>query len=564
MPERVAGGSSVAFSIASPYGTYQGLAALKRSGGLGVPITDEGIFEAQRVLASEEGLYAEPSAIVGVTAVMQLARQKAIDPDQTVVVVLTSGGLKDYGASRAWLPPVPSAARRTSPAPSASSKTAMASRSGRSLAVAFRGEDAPGHIAERARAAERAGFDSLWFIEDYFQTSAFAMAGAAAAVTARIGVGTAVVNPYTRHPALIAMEMATLAAIAPGRVVLGLGTGVRRWVEDQMGIPASHGLATLAECVDVVRRLWAGERVTHRGRAFTLSDVALEYKPAQPELPIVLGVKGPKALALAGAIADGVVCSIMSSPAHVRRARETVTAARAASPHPPCRILAYVPVAIGRDAAAARRRRPAAARALLRAPARAGHPGRGRRVRGRDARDPAGARPGRNGRRARHRRARRHLRARRLFFRQQFQKGVDIVSVELFGRRELPEDRPQLVAEFDNARAEKVRYSLAGLAKHAAVGDEAVALQGKYEAVRTFRCPFGEGRRPYRRVIGAVDLDGRHLPAGILQLLRLRQLLRIEGVVPGLEGPAAHAGADFSRIWSLWYPPFGILDEAAR
>jgi threonine synthase len=110
VPEKVAAGSSVAFSIASPYGTYQGLAALKRSGGLGVAITDEGIFEAQRALASEEGLYAEPSAIVGVTAVMQLARQKAIEPEQTVVVVLTSGGLKDYGASRTWLPPVPSAA----------------------------------------------------------------------------------------------------------------------------------------------------------------------------------------------------------------------------------------------------------------------------------------------------------------------------------------------------------------------------------------------------------------------------------------------------------------------
>ncbi len=108
-PEKVVAGSSVAFSIASPYGTYQGLTALKDSGGLGVPITDEGIFEAQRALASEEGLYAEPSAIVGLTAIMQLARKKAIDPDQVVVVVLTSGGLKDYGASRAWLPPVPTA-----------------------------------------------------------------------------------------------------------------------------------------------------------------------------------------------------------------------------------------------------------------------------------------------------------------------------------------------------------------------------------------------------------------------------------------------------------------------
>ena len=78
----MAAGSSVAFSIASPYGTYQGLAALRESGGLGVPITDEGIFEAQRALAGEEGLYAEPSAIVGLTAVMQQARRRRLDPDQ--------------------------------------------------------------------------------------------------------------------------------------------------------------------------------------------------------------------------------------------------------------------------------------------------------------------------------------------------------------------------------------------------------------------------------------------------------------------------------------------------
>ena len=108
-PEKVVGGSSAAFSIASPYGTYQGLTALRDSDGLGVPITDEGIFEAQRALAREEGLYVEPSAVVGLTAVMQLTRARALDPGQVIVVVLTSGGLKDYGASRAWLPAVPSA-----------------------------------------------------------------------------------------------------------------------------------------------------------------------------------------------------------------------------------------------------------------------------------------------------------------------------------------------------------------------------------------------------------------------------------------------------------------------
>jgi threonine synthase len=100
-------GSSVAFSIASRYGTWQGLAALRESGGAGVRLTDEGLFEAQRALASEEGMFVEPSSAASVTAVMQLAARKALDPEQTVVAVITSSGLKDPGATRAWLPAVP-------------------------------------------------------------------------------------------------------------------------------------------------------------------------------------------------------------------------------------------------------------------------------------------------------------------------------------------------------------------------------------------------------------------------------------------------------------------------
>ena len=108
-PERVEGGASVAFSIASPQGTFQGLKALQDSHGAGVRITDEGVFEAQRALAREEGLFVEPSSAAALTAVMQLRKTGAIEPDEVVVVVLTSGGLKDHAASRAWLPAVPSA-----------------------------------------------------------------------------------------------------------------------------------------------------------------------------------------------------------------------------------------------------------------------------------------------------------------------------------------------------------------------------------------------------------------------------------------------------------------------
>jgi threonine synthase len=108
-PEPVEGGRSVALSIASRYGTYQGLTALRDSGGAGVRITDEGIFEAQRALAREEGIFVEPSSATALTAVLQLQARRAIEPDELILLVLTSGGLKDPGASRAWMREVPAA-----------------------------------------------------------------------------------------------------------------------------------------------------------------------------------------------------------------------------------------------------------------------------------------------------------------------------------------------------------------------------------------------------------------------------------------------------------------------
>jgi len=235
----------------------------------------------------------------------------------------------------------------------------------RDVGVGLMGRRAPAHAARWSRAAERAGLGSLWFVEDYFQPGAYAIAGAGAAATERIAIGLGVLNPFTRHPAVLAMETATLTGLAPGRVVLGLGTSNRRWIEEQMGLPFKTPHAVLADGVAVLRRLLAGETVTHEGGAFTLRDVRLECDvPAVP--PILLGVKGPKALALAGEIADGVHGSILSSPPHVRRVR-TITddARRRAGRTGPFPVLAYVPISIAADGRAARdRTRPFLARYL--------------------------------------------------------------------------------------------------------------------------------------------------------------------------------------------------------
>jgi len=228
------------------------------------------------------------------------------------------------------------------------------------LGVALMGRGLPAATTTWARAAERGGLGSVWIIEDYFHPGAYALAGAAATATERVAIGLGVVNPYTRHPALVAMETAALAAMAPGRVVLGLGSSNRGWIEGQMAIPFKTPLRGLAEGTEIARRLLAGERVTVAGECFTVHEVALDAPPPAP-VPILLGVKGPRALALAAEIADGVLCSVLTSPGHVRRVR----AAAAAPPRGRFAVAAYLPMAVDDDGAAARARvRPVLARYL--------------------------------------------------------------------------------------------------------------------------------------------------------------------------------------------------------
>jgi threonine synthase len=86
---------SIAFSVAGTIGTYQGLAALRQSAGAGSRITDEALLEAQRWLGHDEGLFVEPSSATAVAAALQLREGGVLHADDRVVLVLTSGGLKD-------------------------------------------------------------------------------------------------------------------------------------------------------------------------------------------------------------------------------------------------------------------------------------------------------------------------------------------------------------------------------------------------------------------------------------------------------------------------------------
>jgi len=179
---------------------------------------------------------------------------------------------------------------------------------------------------ECARVAEELGYGTYWVPEDYFFRGAFALASAVACSTKRMRVGLGVVNPFTRHPAVTAIELAALTEIAgSGRTVLGLGASVKFWIENQMGIPYKRPEAAMRETIDLVRRLFRGEAVTfEEGRAVKANAVKFNFPSPQAAVPIHLGVIGPKNLEMAGEIADGVLLSAMTSPQYARFAVEQV------------------------------------------------------------------------------------------------------------------------------------------------------------------------------------------------------------------------------------------------
>jgi 5,10-methylenetetrahydromethanopterin reductase len=212
-------------------------------------------------------------------------------------------------------------------------------------------------VMRSAGLAEQVGFGSFWILEDPFFHGAFSLATAVACQTESLRIGISIINPYTRHPAVTAMEFATLDEISRGRAVLGVGAGAPFWIKDQLHLtwerPAGRAIR---EAVDLIRRLVRGEQVTSSGQIFRVTDAMLHFPPLRSSPPIYLGVTGPKNLQMAGAIADGVILSTMSSPAYVRFAREQVRlgAQRAGRTLEGFEISAILPISISQDETLAR------------------------------------------------------------------------------------------------------------------------------------------------------------------------------------------------------------------
>lgn len=193
-----------------------------------------------------------------------------------------------------------------------------------SIGSCFHRDHDPATVMAQAGAAEQAGYDEFWVIEDCFFTAGVSLAAAALTATDHIGVGIGIMPVVARNPAVTAMEIATLAGLAPGRFHAGLGHGVQSWMA-QMHEQRDSPLTVLDETLVAVRRLLDGQRVTCDGRYVKLDDVALEV-PSSPVPMVSAGVRGPKSLQVSGREADGTILADFVNPTYLRWAREQIAA----------------------------------------------------------------------------------------------------------------------------------------------------------------------------------------------------------------------------------------------
>ncbi len=185
------------------------------------------------------------------------------------------------------------------------------------------GDVSANRTVQLARAIEAAGFTSLWFADTLFYRSAIPRAAAAALMTSRLRIGLGVLNPFNRHPTLIAMEAAALDEVAGGRVVLGLGASVEGLLS-QAGIEYRRPLGAVRDSVQIVRQMLSGQPCVYEGARFSVRGAQLSFTPPRANLPIYVGAVLPKALALCGDLSDGLIVSLLFSPSYTRAALERV------------------------------------------------------------------------------------------------------------------------------------------------------------------------------------------------------------------------------------------------
>jgi len=180
-------------------------------------------------------------------------------------------------------------------------------------AIMFDGN--PERLANQVVDLELAGVD-LVLIPEIYGFDQVSVLGYIAAKTKRIELMTGIVNIFSRSPALIAQTAATVDALSEGRFTLGIGTSGAQVIEGWHGVPFKRPLGRTRDTVDICRKVWSGDKVTHEGKAVSLplpadagtglgKPLKFMNRIARPDIPIVIASIGPSNVEMTAEIADG-------------------------------------------------------------------------------------------------------------------------------------------------------------------------------------------------------------------------------------------------------------------
>lgn len=180
-----------------------------------------------------------------------------------------------------------------------------------------------------AVAADQSGFATCWFAENAFVRGILPAAAACAMATKRIAIGAGVFNPFSRHPSMMAMEVAALDELSNGRTSLSIGAGIGSAVQ-KLGLDPSKPVVALRDTLAIVRPMLQGEKVNYAGKAFSAENVGLDFR-ARRDIPVFVAGRGDLTLRLCGESADGLLISNMCSRDFASNAAAAVNEARTAS-----------------------------------------------------------------------------------------------------------------------------------------------------------------------------------------------------------------------------------------
>lgn len=178
------------------------------------------------------------------------------------------------------------------------------------IGVVFGSLTPPEQLTEGAVLAEQLGFGELWFSEDCFFTGGLSGLTQLLAATRTVPAGLGLASVMTRHPAILAMELAGLARMYPGRTRAAVGLGNRHWLR-QLGRLPRRPLTTVLQTVDVLGELLRGGTVDRSTDAMSSTRSGWSSRPLVPPA-LWLGAVNERALRAAGATADGVLLSVLS------------------------------------------------------------------------------------------------------------------------------------------------------------------------------------------------------------------------------------------------------------